>query len=103
MATQLSSALNVTSARIGVNGYAQKARWATVRIETEGAFYVGRLYIPETKKRLSDLLCDERPFLSMTEVQINDSDAIEPFVALNKSFVKNVRVLREEEVDARRR
>src|ERR1043166_4104452 len=55
---------------VRVSTYAQKARWATVRVETEGAVYVGRLYIPETKKRLSDVLCDDRPFLNMTDVAI---------------------------------
>jgi hypothetical protein len=86
----------LTTPRQGFNGYAQKARWATVRIETEGAVYVGRLFVPETKKRLSDVLCDDRPFLNMTEVTINDSSFVEPFVALNKSFVKSVRVIHED-------
>ena len=76
-------------------GYAARARWATVRIETDNATYVGRVFVPESKKRLSDVLCDERPFLSMTEVTINDSVHVEPFVALNKQFVKTVRVLQE--------
>lgn len=80
-----------------VFGYAARARWATVRIETEGATYVGRLHIPDSKKRLSDVLCDDRPFLNMTEVVINDSACIEPFLALNKQYVKTVRVLFEGE------
>lgn len=88
----------VTTTKPGINGYAQKARWATVRVETDGAVYVGRLYIPETKKRLSDVLCDDRPFLNMTDVTINDLEAVEPFVALNKAFVKSVRVLQEDDV-----
>src|SRR5262245_46421517 len=75
--------------------YAARAKWATIRVETDGATYVGRLFVPETKKRLSDVLCDDRPFLNMTEVMINDSENVEPFVALNKSFVKTVRVLHE--------
>jgi hypothetical protein len=77
----------------GITGYAQRARWEVVRVETEGCVYVGRVYVPETKKRLSDVLCDDRTFLNMTEVTINGSAAIEPFVALNKSFVKSVRVI----------
>jgi hypothetical protein len=93
----MATATMVTTARIGMNGYATKARWTTVRIETEGAVYVGRVYVPETKKRLSDVLCDDRPFLNMTDVSINDGDVIEPFVALNKTFVKSVRVLHEED------
>jgi hypothetical protein len=75
--------------------YSAKARWSTVRIETEGATYVGRMYIPENKKRLSDVLCDERPFISLIDVMINDSEHVEPFVALNKGFVRMVRILNE--------
>jgi hypothetical protein len=81
-------------------GYGARARWATIRIETDNATYVGKVYIPESRKRLSDMLCDERPFLSMTEVTINDSVHIEPFVALNKQFVKTVRVINEGEEGA---
>jgi hypothetical protein len=77
--------------------YANRARWSTVRVETEGAVYVGRVYVPETKKRLSDVLCDDRPFVSMTEVSIDDGETIEPYVAVNKHFIKTVRVLHEGE------
>ena len=80
-------------------GYAARAKWSTVRIEIEGAVYVGRVYVPETKKRLSDVLCDERPFILLTEVSTNDSERIEGFVAINKSHVKTVRVLCEGEAD----
>lgn len=80
-------------------GYAIRARWATVRIETEGATYVGRMFVPDSKKRLSDALCDDRPFLNMTEVSINDSQQIEPFVALNKSYIRTLRILDEGELE----
>jgi hypothetical protein len=72
-----------------------RARWATVRIETETGVYVGRLYVPETRKRLSDVLNDDRPFLSLTEASTNDSDEVQAFVAVNKRFVRTVRVLDE--------
>lgn len=78
--------------------HAAHARWATVRIETDTATYVGRIYVPETKRRLSDVLCDDRLFLSLTEVSVNEADNIEPFVALNKHFVRTIRVLHEDEV-----
>lgn len=98
MATpMMSTATSISSVR--PNGYA-KARWATVRVETDSCVYVGRLFVPETKKRLSDVLCDDRPFLNMTEVTINGSDSIEAFVALNKAFVKTVRVVSEDDAIA---
>jgi hypothetical protein len=92
MATTLSRPSTITYA-------AARARWATVRIETDGSIYVGRVYVPETKKRLSDVLCDDRPFVNLTEVSINDSDAVEPFVAVNKRFIKTVRVLHDGDSD----
>jgi len=75
----------------------QRARWATVRIETEGTVYVGRIFVPETKKRVSDVIADERMFLNLTQVSVNDSSAVEAFVALNKQYVKTIRVLNESE------
>jgi len=79
---------------------ASRARWATVRVETEGSMYVGRVFVPETKKRFSDVLCDERPFLFLTEVSVNESDSVEPFVAVNKEHIKTVRVLHDGDVEA---
>jgi hypothetical protein len=72
-----------------------RARWATIRVETEGSTFVGRLFVPETKKRSSDVLCDDRPFIFLTEVSINDSHDSEPFLAINKRFIKVVRVLHD--------
>jgi hypothetical protein len=60
---------------------------------------VGRVYVPDTKKRISDVLNDDRQFVSLTEVSVNDSAAHEPFVALNKAFVRSVRVLHEGDAD----
>jgi hypothetical protein len=72
-----------------------RARWATIRVETDSSIFVGRLFVPETKKRSSDVLCDDRPFLFLTEVSVNDSHDVEPFLAINKRFIKTVRVLHE--------
>lgn len=83
----------------GMTYGAVRARWSTVRIETDTAVYVGRVFVPETKKRLSDVLCDDRPFLNVTEVSINDSETLESFVAVNKTCIRTVRVLHEGEAD----
>ena len=72
-----------------------RARWATVRVETDGGIYVGRLYVPDTKKRVSDVLADDRQFLSLTEVSVNDQEQIESFVAVNKQFVRTLRIIDE--------
>ncbi len=77
-------------------GYAPRARWARVRIETEDGVYRGRVFVPDTNKRLSDVLCDDRPFLNLTDVSVNDSPVVEAFVAVSKRYIKAVRVLQED-------
>ena len=91
-------ALTDRRAHAGIN-YAARARWATVKVETDTAIYVGRLYVPETKKRVSDVLSDERQFLSLTDVSVNHTPGVEPFVAVNKSYVRTLRVLHEGDVE----
>src|SRR6185295_18200460 len=76
---------------------APRARWATVRVETEGAVYVGRVYVAETKRGLSDVLSDDRMFINLTEVSINDAEMIEPFIAVNKQYIRTIRVLSDGE------
>jgi hypothetical protein len=64
-------------------------------VETDTAVYVGRVYVPETRKRHSEMLCDDRPFLNLTEVSTNDGEHIEDYVAVSKRYVRTVRVLDE--------
>jgi hypothetical protein len=104
MATQVIEAEKngaLASGRIRTSGpgAASRATWPTVRIETDTATYVGQVCVPETKRRLSDVLADERPFLHLVQVQINDDDEREPFLALNKRFIRTVRILDEGKSD----
>jgi hypothetical protein len=71
------------------------ASWPTVRIETDGATYVGKVCVPETKRRLTDALADDRPFLHLVQVSINGAKEREPFIALNKRFIRTVRIVDE--------
>ena len=88
-----------TAERPGAMGWSARAKWSTVRIETDTAVYVGRIFIPETKRRLSDVLSDDRPFINLTEVSVNDTEGTEAFVALNKRYVRTVRILHEGDAD----
>ena len=91
--------MTLTERRPASVNYAARARWATVKIETDTAIYVGRLYVPETKKRVSDVLSDERQFLSLTDVTVNHTTEVETFVAINKNYVRTLRVLHEGDVE----
>jgi hypothetical protein len=71
--------------------------WATVHVETDNAVYVGRVLVAAPRSRFRQVLRDERPFLFMTEVSINDSEAVEPLVAVNKTFIRRAKVLHEAE------
>jgi hypothetical protein len=73
--------------------HAGRAKWATVQVTTDFGTFVGRLYVPESKRRVSDVLSDNRPFLSLTEVTTGDHSPVESFVAINKSHVRLLRVL----------
>jgi hypothetical protein len=87
-------------------GAPERSRWATVRVETDGGAYVGRLYVADARSRVSDVLADDRRFLSLTEVKLDDGNQVEAFMAVNKSFIRALRVLDEgtpEEARARRR
>lgn len=72
-----------------------RARWAVVRVEVGEAIYVGRLYVPETKKRVSDILSDERQFISLIDVSINHGREVESFVAINKQHIRTIRIVNE--------
>jgi hypothetical protein len=80
-----------------VTASATRSRWATLSIETDGGHFVGRLFVPETKKRASDVLCDDRPFIFLTEVSVDQSETIEPFLAISKRYIKTVRILHDGE------
>ena len=57
--------------------------------------YVGRVLIAAPRRQFSQVLRDGRPFLFMTEVSINDSDWVEPLVAINKSLIRRTRILHQ--------
>jgi hypothetical protein len=99
MEAELNGAL--ASARSRANGSTNPSRasWPTVRIETETATYQGQVCVPETRRRLSDILADERPFLHLVQVQINGAEEREPFLALNKRFIQTVRIVDEGKTD----
>lgn len=76
-------------------GRFQRTRRCTVRIEAEGGVYVGKIYIPDTKRRVSDVLGDERSFLNLTDVSVDGSEILEEFVAINKNCIRTLRILDE--------
>jgi hypothetical protein len=96
----------MTSRKAGILTYApersERSRWATIRVETDGGVYVGRICVPEARLRVSDVLADDRQFLSLTDVHVNDGEEKEAFMAVNKSFIRTLRILDEGTAEAAR-
>jgi hypothetical protein len=59
-----------------------------------GTIYVGRVYV-EQRKRLTDVLNDERAFIAMTEVEENENPQKVPFMAIQKGAVETVTIIPE--------
>ncbi len=72
-----------------------RSRWATVRVETDAGVYVGRMFVAGDTLRVSDVLADDRQFLSLADVKVNDGEQVEAFMAVNKSYVRTLRILDE--------
>ena len=79
---------------------AARARWSKVRVEVDDIVYDGQLYVPDGKRRVSDVLSDERPFLNLIEVSINGKTPRERFVAINKRYIRTLRILDEGDATA---
>jgi hypothetical protein len=80
------------------NQAVSRARWITVSVEMDTSTCVGRVYVPETKKRLSDMLGDDRPFLFLVGALTAGATEPEPFLAINKRFIRSIRLVDVPEV-----
>lgn len=62
-------------------------------IKTVGSTYTGTLYLPKDHTRISDLMNDERQFLSLTNVESKDFASPKPYLAINKDLIELVEIL----------
>jgi hypothetical protein len=86
----------MTGRKADISSYTpERSRWATIRVETDGGVYVGRICVPDARLRVSDVLADDRQFLSLTDVRVNGGEQAEAFMAVNKKFIRTLRVLDE--------
>lgn len=68
-------------------------RTVRVAVRTVVALYVGDLYVPAMRTRVSDVFNDEqRHFLSLSNVIVDDEEKAE-FVSLNKRWVESLQEL----------
>jgi hypothetical protein len=63
---------------------------ARIKVRTVSTTYVGDLFIPPMRNRVSDVFNDdERMFINLTDVVINDTERVE-FISLNKNLVESL-------------
>ncbi len=61
-----------------------------IRVQTVNSNYIGDFLIPPMRNRVSDAINeDQRLFVSLTDVVINDKDRAE-FVAINKNLIESI-------------
>ena len=62
-------------------------------IKTVNSTYTGNIYLPQEQTRISDVMNDERQFISMTDVESKDFASPKPYLALNKDLIEMVEIL----------
>ena len=66
------------------------AKRTRIQVRTANGTYVGDFVIPPMRNRVSDVINeDQRTFISLTNVTINDNDHAD-FVMLNKSLIESI-------------
>ena len=61
-----------------------------IRVQTVNSNYIGDFLIPPMRNRVSDAINeDQRLFVSLTDVVINDKDRAE-FVAIHKNLIESI-------------
>ena len=66
-------------------------------VKTVDSAYTGSLYLPKEFARISDVMNDERQFISMTDVESKDFASPKAYLAINKDLIELVEVLEPEE------
>ena len=72
-----------------------KKKYRKVRawIKTVDSAYTGTLYLPLDQSRVSDVINDERQFISMTDVESKDFASPKSYLAINKDLIECVEIL----------
>ncbi len=62
-------------------------------IKTVDSSYTGTIYLPQDQARISDVMNDERQFISMTDVESKDFASPKAYLAINKDLIELVEIL----------
>ncbi len=62
-----------------------------IKVRTIHSVYVGDILLPPMRKRVSDVLNDEKwGFMNLTDVRIDNSKEEVEFVCLNKDMIESI-------------
>jgi hypothetical protein len=70
-----------------------KIRRVKVWVKTMDSAYTGFIYLPGESKRFSDIINDERKFISITDVESKDFALPKPFLMINKDTIELMELL----------
>ncbi len=62
-------------------------------IKTIDSAYTGTIYLPADHTRFSDVMNDERQFISLTDVESKDFASPKSYLAINKDLIELVEIL----------
>jgi hypothetical protein len=73
----------------------KKVQYKRVRawIKTVDSTYTGNIFLPKKQTRISDVMNDERQFISMTDVDSKDFASPKAYLAINKDLIELVEIL----------
>ena len=82
----------------GGNIMAKKERKGNYRkvkawVKTTDSAYTGTIYLPADNTRFSDVLNDDRQFISITNVESKDFAVPKSYLAINKDLIELVEIL----------
>ena len=78
-----------------------KYRKVRAWVKTVDSAYTGTVYLPADDTRFSDVLNDERQFISMTDVESKDFAQPKSYLAINKDLIELVEILEPDNYEER--
>ncbi len=62
-------------------------------IKTVDSTYTGTIYLPPDQTRFSDVMNDERQFISLTDVESKEFASPKSYLAINKDLIELIELL----------
>jgi len=78
----------------------REIRRVKVWVKTINSTYTGFIYLPGKRKRFSDIINDEREFISITDVESKDFAVPKPFLVINKELIELMEVLESDKKES---